>query len=113
MKYSLPAVMLAALLATSIHAADGHDSHHPAAAVPATSLSEGTVKKVDKAKGMVTLAHGPLLNLAMDPMTMAFAVKDPVWLNQWKPGDRLRFFADMVKGRVMVVHWEPVQGSVK
>ncbi|CAB1370314.1 copper-binding protein [Denitratisoma oestradiolicum] len=108
MKHSLSAAILVVLLAASGHAADGHDVHHAAAAVAEASLSEGTVKKVDKTKGIVTLAHGPLLNLAMDPMTMAFAVKDPAWLLQWKQGNRIRFFADMVKGRLVVMRWEPL-----
>lgn len=108
MKHLFSAAMLVVLPVALGHAADGHDAHHSAAVAAPASLSEGTVRKVDKAKGTVTLAHGPLLNLAMDPMTMAFVAKDPLWLSQWKPGDRIRFFADMVKGRLVVMRWEPV-----
>lgn len=56
-------------------------------------MSEGTVKKVDKSAGKITIAHGPLENLGMPGMTMAFAVKDKAMLNQVKPGDKIRFVA--------------------
>ena len=36
----------------------------------------GVVKKVDPAKGTVTLAHGPVKDLNWPAMTMLFAVKD-------------------------------------
>jgi len=36
----------------------------------------GVVKKVDIAKGEVTLAHGPVKDLKWPAMTMGFAVKD-------------------------------------
>jgi Cu(I)/Ag(I) efflux system protein CusF len=36
----------------------------------------GVVKKVDPAKGTVTLAHGPVKELNWPGMTMMFAVKD-------------------------------------
>lgn len=87
-----------------------HGSHamaQPAAATAA--LSEGTVKKVDKAAGKVTLAHGPLTNLGMPGMTMAFRVKEAAWLDQWKVGDKIRFQAELVNGAYTVVRFEPAQ----
>ncbi|WP_405053897.1 copper-binding protein [Variovorax soli] len=35
-------------------------------------LSEGEVRKVDAEQGKVTLRHGPLTNLDVPAMTMAF-----------------------------------------
>jgi Cu(I)/Ag(I) efflux system periplasmic protein CusF len=90
---------------TSAYAADPHAGHHadaPAASAPATALSEGTVKKVDKAKGKLTIAHGPLANLQMSAMTMSFKVKDPAWLDSVKAGDRIDFLAEDVKGSLTV-----------
>ncbi|MBI4754310.1 MAG: copper-binding protein [Betaproteobacteria bacterium] len=72
-------------------------------------LSEGTVKKVDKSAGKVTLAHGPLANLGMPAMTMVFRVKDAAWLDQMQAGDRIRFIAEQVGGALTVVHFELVQ----
>ncbi|MBR0568786.1 copper-binding protein [Azoarcus sp. L1K30] len=65
-------------------------------------LSEGTVKKVDKAGGKITISHGPLENLGMPPMTMAFRAGDPAMLDKVKPGDRIRFLADRVDGMFVV-----------
>lgn len=111
MKNTLLVVSLVILPAISASAAEGHGAHAdhvmPSKATAANGLSEGTVKKIDAVKATVTLAHGPLPNLAMDPMTMVFAVKEASWLDQWRPGEKIRFHADMVKGRLTVIRWEP------
>ena len=97
-------VSLFALTTTPVLAQSGHDAqhgHHAAASVaPAgtATMSEGTVRKVDKAAGKVTIAHGPLQNLAMPAMTMAFRVGDAAMLEQVKAGDRIRFVAERVDG---------------
>ena len=98
-------------LAASISApslAAGEHAGHAAmlAAGPAAVMAEGLVKKVDKPAGKVTIAHGPLLNLSMPAMTMAFNVKDAAWLDQLKEGDRIRFIADNLKGGFTVVQFE-------
>ena len=73
-------------------------------------MVDGTVKKVDKAAGKVTLTHGPLANLGMNMnMTMVFRVKDVAWLDQMKEGDKIRFMADKVNGAFTVVGFEPVK----
>ncbi|HZX30086.1 MAG TPA: copper-binding protein [Rhodocyclaceae bacterium] len=103
------AVALTALVAPAAFAADhnaGHAGHADMAAKPA-SLTEGVVKKVDKAAGKITLSHGPLENLGMPGMTMAFAVKDPAWLDRFKAGDKVRFVADRVNGTYTVVRIDP------
>lgn len=71
-------------------------------------LSEGTVRKVDKAAGKVTIAHGPLENLGMPGMTMVFRVKDAAWLEWMKPGDKIRFQAERIGGIFTVVQYEPI-----
>src|ERR1035437_6885080 len=77
-----------------------HDDMKMQSKAPAdTPLVDGTVKKVDKAAGKVTLTHGPLTNLGMTMgMTMAFRVKDAAWLDQMKDGDKIRFVADNANG---------------
>lgn len=83
-----------------------------AAQAPATvevHLTEGTVKKVDKSAGKVTLTHGPLTNLGMPAMTMAFKVKDPAWLEQMKPGDKISFLVEQVGGAYTVVRFVPAK----
>ena len=99
-------------------AASEHNSHGAMPAdmkmqsqAPADApMVDGTVKKVDKAAGKVTLSHGPLTNLGMSmPMTMAFRVKDAMWLEQMKEGDKIRFVADSINGAITVVKFEPVK----
>ena len=125
MKATLNFALAAAVAATSLTAlaANEHDGHggmagmgdmagmHAQAAAPAsTAMVDGTVKKVDKAAGKVTLSHGPLTNLGMNmAMTMAFRVKDATWLDKMKEGDKIRFVADNVNGQLTVVQYEPVK----
>lgn len=76
------------------------------AATPKAKMSEGTIKKVDKAVGKITIAHGPLENLGMPGMTMAFAVKDKAMLDQVKAGDKVHFVAENVNGALTVTTLE-------
>ncbi|MDR5855752.1 copper-binding protein [Caballeronia sp. LZ062] len=66
------------------------------------SMSHGEVKKVDNAAGKLTIKHGPLENLGMEGMTMAFKVKDPAMLSQVKAGDKIDFVAEEVNGSLTV-----------
>ena len=94
------------LFAAPAFAQSGHDaghSHHMAPAAMTTNasaarMSEGTVKKVDKAAAKITIAHGPLENLGMPGMTMAFRAADAAMLDKVKTGDKVRFTAERVDG---------------
>jgi Cu(I)/Ag(I) efflux system protein CusF len=57
-------------------------------------LSDAEVRKVDQARGKITLKHGEIKNLDMPPMTMVFGVKDKALLANVKAGDKVRFAAD-------------------
>ena len=87
------------------------ETHHASmgAADHAAMLTEGLVKKVDKAQGKLTLKHGPLANLDMPGMTMVFRVREAGWLDQVKPGDTVRFQADRVDGVFTVTRLEVAQ----
>lgn len=65
-------------------------------------MSEGEVRKVDMESRKITLKHGPLKNLDMPPMTMAFQVTDVAMLNKVKAGDRVRFVAANPGGKLTV-----------
>ena len=69
-------------------------------------LSEGEVRKVDKENARVTLKHGPLTNLDMPGMTMAFKVGDHRMLDTVQTGDKVRFRAEMVDGKLVVTKME-------
>ncbi len=70
------------------------------------ALTSGEVIKVDKATKRITLKHGDIKNLGMPGMTMAFGVKDPAMLNQVKAGDKVKFFAEDLKGGLTVTRIE-------
>ncbi len=94
--FALAATIPAAGMAGT-HAGSGHAAN-PMIAAAETQLSEGEVRKVDKAAGKLTIKHGPLENLGMPPMTMIFRVKEATMLDKVKPGDRIRFRAERVNG---------------
>jgi Cu/Ag efflux protein CusF len=91
-------------------AANGHDERHAGAPMPsAATMSEGTVRRIDKAAGKLTIAHGPLENLGMPPMTMVFRVSDPAMLDRVGTGDRIRFIAERRDGMFSVVALEAAE----
>lgn len=82
----------------------------PNAVVPAEPvLTEGVVKKVDKGTGKITIQHGAIKNLGMQPMTMMFRVKDPAMLDQVQPGQKILFHVNIVKGAYTVLQMEPAK----
>ena len=76
---------------------------------PEVPLSDGEILKVDKTIGEITLKHGPLPSIAMGPMTMAFGVSDEKMLEVVKAGDKVRFAADIIKGKPTVMRMEPLK----
>lgn len=88
-------------------AASGHD--HGAAATATTAQSEGLVKRIDKAAGLVTLTHGPIANLQMPGMTMPFRLADPKWIDRLKAGDKVRFRVEEKDGGLVIVRIEVVK----
>lgn len=76
----------------------------------ADKLSEGTVKKIDVPSQRVMLAHGPITNIGMGPMTMMFKVRDAAMLKQLKDGDKVRFRVEEDKnGDYVIVRIEAAQ----
>ncbi len=71
-------------------------------------MADGLVKKIDRQKATVVIAHGPLPN-GMPAMTMAFRAKDPKSLSQLKEGQKIRFESEEINGILMLNHFEPAQ----
>lgn len=71
------------------------------AAAPA-SATEGEVRKIDHAKGKLTIKHGEVKNLQMPAMTMAYRAKPVTLLNGLTVGDRIEFTADKIDGQYVV-----------
>jgi Cu(I)/Ag(I) efflux system periplasmic protein CusF len=77
------------------------------AGVAMAQSTPGEVRKIDKAQGKITLQHGPIESLKMPPMTMAYRVQNPAWLEQVKEGDKVRFDAEKVNGQYVVTALKP------
>lgn len=73
-----------------------------ACAQSTTPLTDGEVKKLDPKAQTITLAHGPIKNLDMPAMTMAFKASTPALLGQVKIGDKVKFRAEMPNGTMTV-----------
>jgi Cu(I)/Ag(I) efflux system periplasmic protein CusF len=68
--------------------------------------NEGIVRGVDKRTGEIIIRHGPLTEMDMPPMTMAFEVSNPGFLDQVKAGDRITFRVELLNGRFTVTRIE-------
>ena len=75
----------------------------------AAEMSDGEIRRVDKAAKKITVRHGPLVNLDMPAMTMVFQVKDEAMLDQVKVGDKVRFVAEKSDGAFTITKIEPGQ----
>jgi len=51
----------------------------------------GTVKKVDRAAGKVTIAHGPIPTMKWPAMNMTFTVKDKALLGKFSQDKKVEF----------------------
>ncbi len=63
---------------------------------------DGEVKKIDTEAGKITLKHGPIQNLDIPAMQMAFRVSNPAWLQKLQVGDKVTFEADKVAGQFTI-----------
>ncbi len=87
-----------------------HSSHAaPAAKAASQPMSEGTVRRLDRAAGSITISHGPIENLGMGPLTMTFTFKKGVVPASVKDGDNLRFRAEEKDGQYAIVRVAPVK----
>ena len=101
------AAFSAPALAQTKHNMSGMTVAMPASTAAEAAMGEGLVKKIDKTKGTVTLAHGALPN-GMPPMTMAYKVKDAAWLDKMTVGQKIRFATDSADG-MTVSRFEPAK----
>jgi Cu/Ag efflux protein CusF len=72
------------------------------------AMTEGEVRKVDRANGKVTIRHEEIKNLNMPPMTMVFQVRENSLLEAVRPGDKIRFRAVQEGGKLVVTELEPM-----
>lgn len=115
MKSLVTGLTLSAIMLASTGAlAQAHAQHHGTTPVsadtpaPTDSLpwAEAEVRRVDPAARKVTLRHGPIANLDMPPMSMAFQVEDAALIGPLQPGDQVRFTAEQRQGAYWVTRIE-------
>ena len=65
-------------------------------------MADGTIKKIDTAQKKITIKHGELKALDMPSMIMVFAAGEAVDITKLKEGQKIKFLADRVNGRITV-----------
>ncbi|MDP1735553.1 MAG: copper-binding protein [Sulfuritalea sp.] len=84
-----------------------HSAHvAPAAKAASQPLSEGTIRRLDRTAGSITINHGPIENLGMGAMTMSFTFKKGLVPAALKDGEKIRFRAEEKDGQYVVVRVE-------
>jgi Cu/Ag efflux protein CusF len=103
-------LLAAVLLALSLPVMAQRISDLPASsAVKNGDLTDGEVRRIDLARGMIILKHGPIRNIGMGAMTMAFKLKDPKSAMTLNVGDKVRFAAEAKGEDLIVTHIVKVQ----
>lgn len=90
------------------HGAHG-DHGKPTAQAATGEMTDGEVRKVDKEGGKLTLRHADIKSLDMPAMTMVFVVKDKAMLDKLKAGDKIKFKAISVAGKLTVTQLQMTQ----
>ena len=105
----VPWALLVAALTANAQMSPNMAMPKPASAAATASpvMTDGVVQNVDKSRGVVTLKHGEITNMAMPAMTMAFNVSDKKMLANVKTGDKVRFHLENVGNAPTVTRIEP------
>ncbi|HBT82458.1 MAG: hypothetical protein A2091_07535 [Desulfuromonadales bacterium GWD2_61_12] len=85
-------------------------SRHATAIEPSSAaavLTEGVIRKIDKANNKITIKHGEIKNLEMPGMTMVFQVRDPLLLDKVVAGDKVKFRAEKSGSAFIVTDIQP------
>ena len=102
-------VTVALLVALGPTAGHAMSRINVAQSASSTGMIDGEVRKVDKDARKVTLRHGEIKQLDMPAMTMVFPVKEPTMLDKVKVGDKVKFKAEIVGGKLTVTVIEAVK----
>lgn len=99
--FAIATICLFAVHGVQAQEVEHHHDDATAATAPA-AMSTGEVVRIDRELGKITLRHGPLVNLNMQGMTMAFKVAETGMLDQVKPGDKVQFVAGRAGGALTI-----------
>lgn len=111
-------VMGSVLLSSPANACDDHapgtEPKQQHAAQRPSSFVPGEVREVDLADGTITLAHGKIASLRMQPMgSMVFKAGDAKSIADLKPGDKIEFRAVIAGDRPTLTDIRPARKSKK
>jgi len=73
--------------------------------------ADGEITRIVKETNRITIKHGPVPEMDMQPMTMVYQVKDPGLFDKVKVGDKVRFKMLREGGAMYVESFEPQQGG--
>jgi len=96
-------------------AADNNGHVMPAEQTKDMVWTNGTVKRIDSNIGKIAISDVRLAQLAnldnpdMPALALMFRVTDPAWLEQVKPGDRIRFVVERLDGALTITALQPVR----
>ena len=74
---------------------------------PVIHRGSGTVQKIDAAKEVVTLVHGPIASLNWPAMTMSFKLKDAALTKGIRVGEAVDFELVQSGSDYVVTHLQP------
>jgi len=75
----------------------------------ATEWVNGEVVRVDQSRSRIMLKHEYIPSIKMAPMTMPFGVVKEIPLDQYRPGDRVRFQIKVVDGTLDITVMEKLK----
>jgi Cu/Ag efflux protein CusF len=75
----------------------------------ATEWVNGEVVRVDQSRSRIVLKHEYIPSIKMAPMTMPFGVVKEIPLDQYQPGDRVRFQIKVVDGTLDITVMEKLK----
>lgn len=72
-----------------------------------SQMTEGEIRRVDKAAGKVTIKHAEIKSLDMPGMTMVFTARDKSQLDALQAGDKVKFSVVSEGGKMVLVEIQP------
>ena len=69
----------------------------------------GEVVRVDQSRSRIVLKHEYIPSIKMAPMTMPFGVVKEIPLDQYRPGDKVRFQIKVVDGTLGITVMEKIK----
>jgi len=78
-------------------------------AFAASEWVNGEVVRVDQVRNRIVLKHEYIPSIKMAPMTMPFGVVKEIPLDQYRPGDKVRFQIKVVDGALDITTMEKLK----